>query len=353
MNKTILLLAGIASLFAMSVNGPAAAEEITQKAVLITGATSGIGRNAAERLAANGYFVYAGARKDVDMAELNEIENIMAVRLDVTKQQQIDAAVDLIASEGRGLWGLVNNAGVLGGGPTIETEESELDFIFDVNVFGVHRVTRAFAPMIIESKGRIVNISSISGVLANTSSAYPMSKHAIEAMTDSLDLEFKEAGIEARVIAIEPGNYSSSIGASDCRRNDNYRNIPEDTRFPAFWKANQEYCEKVATGGFEGESVPPDAVAAAIEDALFSENPKDHYLVVPVQRQAGWTIAKAMEELVNLNREHEFSYSREELIELLDFLMGMERGQHMWVDESAFEFLDAWMEKKKSGSNRD
>ena len=81
-----------------------------QKTVLVTGASSGLGRVMAETMAAKGYFVYAGARKDKDLEELNAIENIQAVRLDVNKQDQIDAAVKTIREAGRGLYGLVNNA---------------------------------------------------------------------------------------------------------------------------------------------------------------------------------------------------------------------------------------------------
>ena len=92
---------------------PAAAGD--GKSILVTGASTGIGRNLAETLAAEGYHVYAGARKDEDLAELDSIENITAVRLDVTKQDQIDAVVALIEEKGTGLWGLVNNAGVGGG----------------------------------------------------------------------------------------------------------------------------------------------------------------------------------------------------------------------------------------------
>ncbi len=161
-----------------------------QKAVLVTGATSGIGRATAERLASEGYFVYAGARKDADMDELNKIDNIMAVRIDVTKQEQIDAAANLIAEQGRGLWGLVNNAGVNVVAPLVEASESDFQFLFDVNVFGVYRTTKAFAPMILQSKGRIVNISSISGVLSGGGyGMYSASKHAVEAMTDALAME--------------------------------------------------------------------------------------------------------------------------------------------------------------------
>ena len=153
-------------------------EAISQKAVLITGASSGIGRNAAERLAAAGYFVYAGARKAADIDELNKIDNVMAVRLDVTKQDEIDAAVELIQKEVRGVWGVVNNAGVNVVAPLIEADVSELEFLFDVNVYGVFRITKAFSPLVIESQGRIVNISSISGFLSGAAyGMYSASKH--------------------------------------------------------------------------------------------------------------------------------------------------------------------------------
>ena len=184
-------------------------QEASQKAVLITGASTGIGRHAAEQLAKAEYFVYAGARKYKDIAELNKIENIKAVRLDVTIQSEIDAAVKLIQSEGRGLWGLVNNAGINYIAPLIEAEESDLEFLFDVNVYGVFRVTKAFAPMIIESKGRIVNISSIAGTLSgglHGYGMYVMSKHAIEAYTDQLSFEMAHLGVKVSAIEQNPRN---------------------------------------------------------------------------------------------------------------------------------------------------
>ena len=194
-----------------------AADATNQKAVLVTGATTGIGRAIAERLAAGGVFVYAGARKDADMAALNRIDNIMAVRLDVTKQDQIDAAVEMIREEGRGLWGLVNNAGVNVVAPMIEASESDFRFLFDVNVFGVYRVTKAFAPLIVESEGRIVNISSISGVLSGPGyGMYAGSKHALEAMTDATAGELGEFGVH--VAAVNPGNFASEIGLTRCKR---------------------------------------------------------------------------------------------------------------------------------------
>ncbi|MEJ2258014.1 MAG: SDR family NAD(P)-dependent oxidoreductase, partial [Woeseiaceae bacterium] len=150
-----------------------------RKAVLVTGATSGFGLRIADRLASEGYFVYAGARKQEDIDRLNKFENIEALRLDVTVQDDIDAAVKHVSEAGRGLWGLINNAGVFIGGPITDVSIEETIWLFDVNVFGVYRVTQAFAPLIIESQGRISTIGSISGVGSSRFfSQYSMSKHA-------------------------------------------------------------------------------------------------------------------------------------------------------------------------------
>ena len=116
-------------------------EKSAQKAVLVTGASTGIGRKIAENLAASGHFVYAGARKQKDLDALNAIENIQAIRLDVTIQAEIDAAVQTVRDGGRGLHGLINNAGIFIGGPLIEVDVDELHWLMDVNVYGVYRVT--------------------------------------------------------------------------------------------------------------------------------------------------------------------------------------------------------------------
>jgi len=313
---SVVFVALITSLF---VDTTAAGDRDGQKAVLITGASSGIGRSAAEKLAAEGYFVYAGARKAADIEALNEIDGIKAVRLDVTVQQEIDDAVRLIKSEGRGLWGLVNNAGINTIDPLIEADESDLKFLFDVNVFGVFRVTKAFAPLLIESKGRIVNISSISGVLSGGLTGYgmySMSKHAIEAYTDQLAFEMVKFGVG--VSAIEPGNFRSDIGVTRCKRmiadggSKQYRYFAEEM------KQYLEGCKEYIAAGGISSAPPPDLVAAAIEDALFDDNPKEHYLVVADPFESMITIGKSFEELLQLNHDHANSYSREELIAMMD-----------------------------------
>lgn len=281
-----------------------------QQAILVTGASSGIGRNLAETLAQAGYFVYAGARKQADMDALNKIPNIQAVRLDVTKQDEIDAAVATVRAGGKGLYGLVNNAGVVTLGPITEIDEDDLTWIFDVNVFGVYRVTKAFAPQIIESRGRIVNISSISGILSGMFWApYGMTKHALEAYTDSLAQEM--ALFDVEVSAINPGNYKSEIGIKE---SEVLAKKPWAQPASPYAGVFAEHIEYLSDRSMYKE---PDEVSAAIMHALFDASPKPNYLVVPNEEEAGWTIRKIIEEMAELNADQEFTYSDEELIGML------------------------------------
>jgi NAD(P)-dependent dehydrogenase (short-subunit alcohol dehydrogenase family) len=287
--------------------------EGAQKAVLVTGASTGIGRNITEALAAEGHFVYAGARKPEDIAALNAIENVQGIRLDVTVQEEIDAAVQLVEQGGRGLHAVVNNAGVNVIAPLIEIDEAELDFLFDVNIYGPYRITKAFAPLIIESQGRITNISSISGTLSGPLyGIYAMSKHALEAYTDTLAIEMGILGV--KVSAVEPGNYKTNIFHNRCDRMMARGYTAEGSRFEEFVAPRVEMCKDRPVD----TDPEPDQVAVAVLHALFDEEPKEHYLVVPEQFQAEITIRKSIEELVRLNADHEFSYSRAELEQMLE-----------------------------------
>src|ERR1700758_572084 len=128
----LLLTLSFTLLGAVALNQAQSAESPTPKAVLVTGASTGIGRKVTEKLAADGYFVYAGARKEEDLKALGAIKNVQAVRLDVTRIEDIDAAVETIKRGGRGLYGLVNNAGVSTIGTLADLKPEELDLVMAV-----------------------------------------------------------------------------------------------------------------------------------------------------------------------------------------------------------------------------
>lgn len=291
------------------------AQSNEQKAVLITGASTGIGRNMAETLANEGFYVYAGARKQADIDALSAMENIEGIRLDVNVQEDIDKAVAHIRRSGRGLFGLVNNAGVAIVAPLIEVDEDDLSFQMNVNVFGPYRVTKAFAPLIIESKGRITTTGSISGILSGTLfGPYSMSKHAVEAYTDSLAREM--AKFDVAVSVIEPGNYKSAIGDSLVRRLESRGASYDDSLY------KEEIDRMLAALEGISEDKEPDEVSAALLEFLTDSNPKRRYMVVPNEQQAEITIRKAIEEMVQLNERQAYSYDRDELIAMLDEALG-------------------------------
>ncbi len=311
-------LISAALLIFCALEGNAFADETSQKAVLVTGASSGSGRVIAETLAQRGYYVYATARKQADLDALNAIDNIQAVRLDVTKQAEIDAAVETVRKGGRGLYGLVNNAGVGVMGPLIEIPESEVDFVMEVNVLGPYRVTQAFAPMIIESKGRITTTGSISGILSGGFyGPYSMSKHAMEAFTDSLAVEMKK--FDVRVSIIEPGGFSSPIGKKIYEKMQAEGFSMQDSLYKEEWESNWVLSEK---GEIDLENDVPERIAAAVIDTLESENPRTRYMVVGERGSAEATIRKAMQEMIELNQGQPHALSREELVAMLDELVG-------------------------------
>jgi NAD(P)-dependent dehydrogenase (short-subunit alcohol dehydrogenase family) len=281
------------------------------RAVLVTGASSGIGRKTTELLAKNGFFVYACARKDADLQELAAIANVQAIRLDVTKPEQIEAAVKTVREAGCGLHGLVNNAGVAVLAPLIEMKEQDLAYQLDVNVFGPFRVTKAFAPLLIESKGRVASTGSISGTVTwSMGGAYTMSKHAVDAFSDTLAQELRQFGVH--VSTIEPGNYRSEIMAGMRQRLIDGGYGGEGSRY-------QKQIERLLEQPTDRtEYKEPDEVAAAFLRALTDEKPRLRYMVVPNKREAEMTIKAAIARVVQLNEAQPYAYDREALIKLLD-----------------------------------
>jgi len=299
----VSLTLSFALLGGAALNHAQPAEPTAPKAVLVTGASSGIGRKITDRLAADGYFVYATARKPEDLKALGAMKNVQAVPLDVTHPEEIAAAVETIGKAGRGLYGLVNNAGIATAGTIADMRLEEYELVMNVNAGGPVRMIKAFEPLIIEQKGRIINIGSISGVLARQNlAAYAMSKHAIEALTDSLAEQLNPLGVQVSVV--EPGNYNSAISKNALAR------MGADTA--------AAHSPGYVVRGDRSNYKEPDEVAAAVEQALFEPQPRRRYMVVPNQDEAEITIRKQIEKLVQLNEGQPYSYDRTTLVKMLD-----------------------------------
>ena len=189
----------------------------SEQSILITGATSGIGRDAALRLAGAGHLVLAGGRRRDALAGLaaESRGRIEPLVLDVTEPASVEAARELVErrTSGRGLDVLVNNAGYALPGPLEELAEADLRGLFDTNLFGLLAVTRAFLPAMRErGLGRVVNVGSIMGRVAMPLlGAYNASKHAVAAVTDALRMELAPFGVT--VVLVEPGALRTGFAA--------------------------------------------------------------------------------------------------------------------------------------------
>jgi NAD(P)-dependent dehydrogenase (short-subunit alcohol dehydrogenase family) len=291
--------------------GAGEAGAAAQRAILVTGASSGIGKEIALTLARRGFFVYAGARKASDIETLSAIDNMQGIRLDVTVQDDIAAAVETVERGGRGLYGLVNNAGVFVFDPLIEVSEGDMLFVMDVNVFGPYRVTRAFAPMLIEHRGRITTIGSMSGIFSGPlMGPYGMSKHAVESFTDSLAGEMSKFGVQVSVV--EPGNFRSNIMKNMQRRMEQVDAVGKPSLFDEEIRRFADF-----TQVDRSDHLPPTPVAEAVHEFMTSEAPKRRYLVAPTAGEARYAIRKALQRVEELNRGHAFSLSHEALVALL------------------------------------
>jgi len=292
------------------------AEEVSNaKAVLVTGASSGIGFRIAETLSRNGFYVYAGARKAEDLQMLDAMENVSAVRLDVTVDEDIDAAVDFVEKQGRGLWGVVNNAGVARYSPLLSGQESDIRFTFDINVFGPFRINQAFLPMLLESNGRTAIIGSINGFIPNDSDGgYAASKFAVEGYTDSLAMELASTAVHVGIV--EPGAYKSKI-------RDKYVAEALTVEGEDGLVIDDETRKTLTEFAASNESMKdPLEVAQAVLHLMSSDAPKRRYMVTPNAEQAAVTIRVAMQRILQLNEDQPYSYSRDELVALLDELLG-------------------------------
>jgi NAD(P)-dependent dehydrogenase (short-subunit alcohol dehydrogenase family) len=246
--------------------------------ILISGASTGIGKSSAVHMARLGHSVWAGVRseRDFDAIKKINVKGLKPIYLDVTKADSIDTCMREITKSAGLLHGLINNAGIAVGGPLEALSLEDWRRQFEINVFGAVALTKAFLPLLRQSKGRIVNMSSLSGKVAFPfMSPYAASKFALEGMSDSLRRELAPLGVS--VIVIEPGSIAT----------------------PIWEKATTEGLGKVASYSAEIRAVygrllevfsqkldetaksaaPVSVVTSAIEHALTATTPRTRYPV--------------------------------------------------------------------------
>lgn len=233
--------------------------------VVVTGATSGIGLELSGMLVLEGFRVFGGALPGEDTKTLAEV-GATPVSMDVTNPASLCTAKQQVESalEGIPLWALVNSAGIVAAGPIELLDIDEARYVFEVNVMGVLATTQAFLPSIRMAKGRIVNISSLSGLLAVPFlGPYNASKSAMEALSDTMRRELQHFGID--VIIVQPGATCTPLwNKAEQLDLSRYRGSP-------YASAVERVRRKAVKKGKKG--MHPSQVAAAILSALTDEKP--------------------------------------------------------------------------------
>lgn len=254
--------------------------------VLVTGASTGIGAAAAKALRARGLAVFAGVRKPED-AERARSEGLEPLIIDVTDSESIAAA----AAEVDSLTALVNNAGVAVSGPVEYVPIEEWRKQMEINLIGQIAVTQAFLPALRAGGpgGRIVNVSSIGGRLAlPLAGPYAASKHALEAVSDSLRRELRAEGMH--VSLIEPGGVKTPIwekGVSAANTIEDAMPPEGQERYGALSRAIRTEVEKIATD----TGMDPSVVGDAIVEAVTADRPRTRYMLGR-DAKLRWAIAK-------------------------------------------------------------
>ena len=262
-----------------------------KKTAVITGASSGIGHACILEMSRAGWRVFAAVRKAEDKVALQSagIPDITPVRIDVEDRASIGAATEQVTSQlrGSGLDALVNVAGIGMIRPMEYVTESDLQKIFDVNVFGQIAITQALLPLLQKNRGRIVNISSVGAHIAIPfGGPLNASKSAFGMLSDTLRLELHPFGI--RVITIEPGAISTpAVGKTLGDVEGVIQQLPEPGRL--------QYAEMLRTmsrRGYERErnGSSPEVVSRAVHHALTASRPRIRYRV---GRHAGLLAALA------------------------------------------------------------
>ncbi len=249
--------------------------------VVITGASTGIGRACALHLDREGWQVFAGVRSPAaaDALRAAGSERLIPLSLDVTDPDAIAAMVEAVAREvgEAGLQGLVNNAGIAVGGVLEFMDLDAVRQMMEVNVVGALAVTQPLIPLLRRARGRIVMMSSIAGRSATPLvGAYAASKHALEALTDALRIELHPWGIQ--VSAVEPGNVTTPIWEKAlAQAEEQLSRTPAPIR--RLYGPLLELGLRKIRRAAGGRGTPPEAVARVVHHALTAARPRTRYLV--------------------------------------------------------------------------
>jgi NAD(P)-dependent dehydrogenase (short-subunit alcohol dehydrogenase family) len=246
------------------------------KRVLVTGASSGIGRATALELAARGHQVFLAARRAEELDQVaRKGTGMTPIAMDVSDAASIRAAERYVGelTDGYGLDVVVNAAGYALMGPVEGLSDEAVKHQFETNVFGLLAVTRAFLPQMRERHaGRVINVSSVLGRVAFPGmGAYSASKYALEALSDALRMELASFGVQ--VVVIEPGFVKTDLGAASRRQSDEFASsIPGYEELIAKGSA---YAERQITDN----SISPERVAKQIAVAAETGKPKARYVL--------------------------------------------------------------------------
>ncbi len=258
-------------------------------AILITGCSTGIGRETASRLAGKGWTVYATARRLEQIAEL-EAHGCRTLALDVTDEASMSAAVAAVEAEHGTVGALVNNAGYSQSGALETLPIERVRAQFETNVFGLLRMCQlVLAGMRRAGRGRIVNLSSMGGRLVFPGGgAYHATKYAVEALSDALRWEVRGFGV--RVIIVEPGLITTNFGETAAGSlSDAEQPGPSASSSDPYADFNAAV-GAATVGAYEGPMARlgggPEVVAKVIERAIASANPKPRYKVTASARLA-------------------------------------------------------------------
>ena len=247
--------------------------------VVVTGASTGIGAATARELARRGFHVLAGVRRDAD-AESIRAANLEPIRLDITNDADIGTLVRRVADDPdrRPLRALVNNAGIQVNATVEALPLSEWRRLFDVNLFGHVAMTQALLPSLIESRGTIVNVTSVGGKVAMAGyGAYAGTKFALEAVSDALRREVADFGV--KVVVIEPGAVTTEMTSRLVISSDRVTSAMTAEQHGRYDALMQAVIAQAETFTREGEGLPAEAPARVIAGAIVSKRPRTRYTV--------------------------------------------------------------------------